>query len=404
MLPAKIRVDVRAYNKKHLGLISQLPGSAKILSLIQDGLEIPKEQFLFYSVFRFRDVQDLHRLQHLATKKEAFFDAILTSDGTSFRAKEKLVSTEHRPEAQEIGEAVGLCLMDAVYGTTEQDWCRIPEGSGKTLDYVASDSKRVLEVESKGSFVDDRHKKSPPISKHKRDILEKKEAHCGHQANLTGVHLGTITAVDRCHGGRPIVWLVDPPVRYGDRSPEDIRILHRLDFILRWLALIHPRSPLVAALATRLTDLQHIPELSFLSGVPLAGLSDFSALTEFASVGQRSRFFWTRSVVAEGLAGGVVVAANEGELFFAGVREDLVSMAVSQDFEAITSYHVLPETRGEEVIAIISRGRFRHYGFNMDSEAVERFGTGYLAIRLQGELHYSAGGAVFGWLPRPRDL
>lgn len=404
MLPAKIRVDVRAYDNTHLALIRKLPESSKILSLIQKGLDIPKEQFLVYSVFRFRDVRDLDSLRNLATAKEAFFDAVLTSDGTSFSAHPALDATEHRPEAQEIGEALGLCLMDAVYETTEQDWRRIPEGAGKTLDYVASDSERVLEVESKGSFVEDRQMKPPVVSNHKRDILEKKEARRGHQANAPGVHLGTIAAVDRRPGGRPTVWLVDPPVGYHDRSPEHIRILHRLDFILEWLALINPRSPLVAALATRLLDLRHISDLSLLAGVPLAGGPEKPALAESEPFAAHGRFFSTRSVVADGPAGGVVVPAGEGKLFFAGVREDLVSMAVSQDFAAITGYHVAPATLIKTVIAIVSRGRFKQYGFNEQSEAVERRGVGYLAIRLRGELHYSAGGVVFGWLPRPRDL
>ena len=64
MLPARIRVDVHAYDNTHLALIRQLPESAKILSLIQNGLDIPKEQFLVYSVFRFRDVRDLDSLRN----------------------------------------------------------------------------------------------------------------------------------------------------------------------------------------------------------------------------------------------------------------------------------------------------------------------------------------------------
>lgn len=404
MLPAKIRVDVQAYDNAHLALIRKLPESAKILTLIENGLDIPKEQFLVYSVFRFRDVRDLDNLRNLATAKEAFFDAVLTSNDTSFSAHLQLDPTEHRPEAQEIGEALGLCLMDAVYETTEQDWRRIPEGANKTLDYVASDGERVLEVESKGSFVEDRYLKLPVVSGHKGDIIKKKEVRRGDHENLSGVHLGTIAAIDRHPGGRPMVWLVDPPVGYHDRSPEHIRILHRLDFILEWLALINPRSPLVVALATRLLDLQHLPDLSLLAGVPLAGGPEKPALAESDPFAVHGRFFSTRSVVADGPAGGVIVPAEEGSIFFTGVREDLVNMAMSQDFAAIASYHMAPASLVKRVIAIVSRGRFKQYGFNEQSESVERRGTGYLAIELSGELHYSAGGLVFGWLPRPRDL
>ena len=404
MLPSSIRVDVRAYDKTHLALIGALPGSARFLSLIQNGLSIPKEQFLVYSVFRFRDVRDLDDLRMLATAKESFFDAVLNSDNTSFSADPRLDATEHRPEAQEIGEALGLCLMDAVYETTEQDWCRIPEGADKTLDYVASDGERVLEVESKGSFVENRHRKLPVICNHKRDILDKKEVRRSAQANATGVHIGTIAALDQIPGGRPTIWLVDPPVGYHDRSAKDIRLLQRLKFILDWLALINPRSSLVAALATRLIDLRHMPDLWLLSGVPLAGGPEKPVLPESESFPPHGRFFSTRSVVADGPAGGVVVPGGEGKIFFAGVQEDLVSMAASQDFAAIAKYHVEPATLTKTVIAKVSRGRFKAYGFNEQSIAVEPRGGGYFAIRLRGELHYSAGGLVFGWLLRPRDL
>lgn len=404
MLPANIRVDVRAYNDAHLELIRKLPGSEKILSLIHNGLTIPREQFLVYSVFRFRDVRDLDALRDLATSKEPFYDAVLTSDETSFSANPALDATEHRPEAQEIGEALGLCLMDAVYSTTEQDWCRIPEAATKTLDYVASDGKRVLEIESKGSFVKDRNRKLPAISKHKRDILKKKNGRRSDQENASGVHIGTIAALDQVPGGRPTLWLVDPPVRYYERSPEDIRVLQRLDFLLEWLALINPRSSLVAALATRLLDLQHLPDLWFLAGVPLLGRPDKLALPESAQFTPHGRFFSTKSVVADGPAGGVIVPSGEGKIFFAGVREDLVKIAASQDFVAISNYNVGPTTMAKTVIAKVSRGRFHAYGFNEQSITVERRGGGYFAIRLRGDLHYSAGGLVFGWLSRPRDL
>ena len=294
--------------------------------------------------------------------------------------------------------------MDKVYDTTEDDWSRIPDCPGKTLDYVASDSQRILEVESKGSFVEDRHRKSSAISKHKGDILKKKEARRGSQACPPGVRLGTISAIDRRPGGRPTIWIVDPPVGYQERAPEHIRVLHRLDYILRWLTLINPRSPLTVGLANRLLDLQYIPNPSVLDGIPLTGALNKPILPEKDPSAIHGRFFSTRSVVLDGPAGGVVVPSGDNKIFFAGVREDLVDIAISQDFSMINRFKVVPATLEKRVTGIVSQGRFKKYGFNEQSEAVVRRSTGYFALRLRGELYYSAGGLVFGWLPRPADL
>lgn len=404
MLPAVIRVDVHAYNPEQLELIRALPESGKILRLIENGLHIPREQFLVYSLFRCRDVSDLESLRNLATAKEALLEAVLSVNDTSFCAHPRLDATEHRTEVQDIGEALGLCFMDKVYETTEQDWSRIPEGPGKSLDYVASDSQRILEVESKGSFVEDRRRKSSAVSKHKADILKKKEVRRGSQECPPGVRLGTISAIDRRPGGRPTVWIVDPPVGYHERAPEYVRVLHRMDFILRWLTLINPRSPLTVGLANRLLDLQHIPDPSVLDGIPITGVLNKPILPDKDPFAIHGRFFSTRSVVTDGPAGGVVVPSGNNKIFFAGVREDLVDIASSQDFSTISRYQMMPATLEKTVTGIISQGRFKKYGFNEMSDAVVRRGTGYFALRLRGALHYSAGGLVFGWLPRPSDL
>ena len=291
------------------------------------------------------------------------------------------------------------CLSSLVFGRTRGGavfFFRSP--------YVASDSQRMLEVESKGSFVEDRSRKSSAISNHKRDILKKKDARRGSQACPPGVRLGTISAIDRRPGGRPTVWIVDPPVGYHERAPEFIRVLHRLDFILRWLTLINPRSPLTVGLANRLLDLQHIPDPSVLDGIPLTGVLNKPILPQKDPFAIHGRFFSTRSVVLDGPAGGVVVPSGDNKIFFAGVREDLVDIASLQDFSTINRFKVVPATLEKTVTGIVSQGRFKKYGFNELSEAVVRRGTGYFALRLRGALHYSAGGLVFGWLPRPSDL
>jgi hypothetical protein len=73
-----------------------------------------------------------------------------------------------------------------------------------------------------------------------------------------GIRIGTITAIDRTPGGRPKLWLLDPPIHFADRVPRATKLISRLDFLRRVLALVNPTSPLVVALTTRVLDLEHL--------------------------------------------------------------------------------------------------------------------------------------------------
>lgn len=392
-------IDVQCYDDDQRNLLSRLTAWPRIHQLIQDGLRIPKEQFLVYSLFRHRDTQGLAELRDLASSRERLLRTTLSGNHDSFSAHPDLEATEHRTEAQEIGEALGLCLMDAIFGTHEADWLRIPEGpANKTLDYAASDGHAKLEVESKGSFVEDRTRKPPAVSRHKTDIARKKAATTG-----TGVRVGTIASIDRQEGGRPMLWLVDPPPAHSERSPEDVQTLHRFDFITRMVSLISPRSPLAAALATRLADLQNIRDIRQLEGVPLMAGSgtELGFSTRFGTI--HNSFFSVKSVVADGPAGGVLVRSSNDEMFFWGIRQDWIDIAVEQSFQRMREYRTVPATVSKTLTALLPAGRFTRYDFDEDWREVEKTG-GYYRFPLEGDLHYSAGGIVFGWLPIPRPL
>ena len=326
-------------------------------------------------------------------------DGTLQCNAESFSARPDLDAQEHRPEAQAIGEALGLCFMDKVFNTNEADWRRIPEGAEKTLDFVGSSGRLRLEVESKGSFVEDRMLKAATVSNHRGSILHKKDAHA---VAPNAVRIGTIASLDRAPGGRPILWLLDPPVDINERSAEDIRLLNRMEFRARVIALISPRSPLAAALATRVLDLQNIRDLSQLDGVPLMAGPDspLRFATGFGKI--HSRFFGTKSVVDDGPAGGIAVRSGE-QMFFAGVRQDWIDLAAEQDFSAIRRYGNVPATTGKTVRIALPRGTFDLYDLNRTWRSVRESG-GYFRFPLEGDLHYSAGGLVFGWLPIPESL
>lgn len=392
-----LRIDVRYYDGHQMAALSKLQAWPQIQQLVAQGLSIPKEQFLVYSLFRNRDTQSLDELRELSASKERLLRASVRANEQSFSAHPNLEATEHRPEAQEIGEALGLCFMDSVFGTHEADWTRIHEGpTAKTLDYWASNGHGIIEVESKGSFVEDRAKKAPAISNHKKDIESKKAT-----TSTIGTRIGTIAAIDRVQAGSPILWLVDPPPNDSERSPQQMQTLHRLQFLTWVVSLISPRSALAAALATRLADAESIEDVEQLSGVPLmAGSRTQLAFSKrFGAV--HNSFFGAKSVVDDGPAGGAIVRSGERHLFFFGIQQEWVDIAVKQDFEHLRSYAAEAGTAVKRVTAVLPAGRFKKYGLN--PEGASKSG-GYYRFAVEGELHYTRGGTVFGWLPIPRWL
>lgn len=395
--PNELAVELEVYNDSHLAQLKKLAVWPKIKPLLGKRVTIPAAQFLVYSLFRNRDTSTLADLQRVAGSRYDVLSLALAPSPDSFVAKPTIIAGEHRPESQDIGEALGLCLMDKIFETHEADWKRIPEGATKTPDYVASDKNRHVELEAKGSFVENRAAKSSTISKHMASIEAKKNATPGVS---DGVRIGTIAAMDRDAVGRPRVWLLDPPVNIYEREPRATRLIHRLEFIHRILELINPSSTLVAALATRISDLQRLRDPFELDGAPLGLL----LRDDPRILGGRHRFFATRSVVEGDPVGGVVTTAGEAHLFFAGVRESIIELVERQDFEAIMNHVEKTDVIEKKVIGVISLGRFIREGLKFSSTTAFPRGSGYVEIRLHGNLAYSAGGMVFGWLPRPNDL
>jgi hypothetical protein len=404
LLPQHILIDVSPYDSSHEQQLQKLPCWPAIQRILTGPQRISRSQFLAYSLFRFRDVLSVDDLQGLLQSKELLFHTTLQSSVNSVFARSGADPTRRRPELQEIGEAVGLCVADLILGTTEMDWEPIAESNlSKTLDYyAASDAEHRVELECKGTLVENRKLKCSAVSNLKKSIEGKKAA----SPDSTALRLGTITALDKDSTGRPHTWILDPPASSSNRPPREARLLSRMLFLSRWISFVSPTSPVAAALSTRVADLESLSTLSMLDGIPLRdGRGKPFELSPLDPRQVHSRFFSTRSIVADGPVGGVVVpmrAANR--LFFLGIRQDLVEMATTQKQQAILGYQNTSAIIEKRVIGVFSRGRFQSYGFNTESSSVRPRGHGYFEVHLSGPLHYTAGGLVFGWLAWPDDL
>ena len=115
-------------------------------------------------------------------------------------------NTSKSPTESKIGPSVGLSVINRVHGLSDADWDKLKELPGRngkpTFDYkVASDGSNIIQVENKGSYVDDNRKKSSAISNHKKNIKDKKRKIASLEAQNNypypaALRYGTITAVD----------------------------------------------------------------------------------------------------------------------------------------------------------------------------------------------------------------
>ena len=399
-----MQVRVEAYDSAELLELQKSPHWNQFQNVVGKTIDIDLEQFLVYSMFRDIDTCTLQELHQCVYAEEEALRRIVQGNGSHITARPNFQPAEHSAHAGFIGEGIGLCVADAIFDTIESDWSRITQKNTKTLDCIAARPNVTIEWENKGSFVDDVNAKVSAISNHKSGIKAKKaEANVSVNSG-TRIGLGSIASISLDPNQTPLVRIVDPPVEDLNRSPSDLQILHRMDFLATWICLISPRSRLASALRTRIEALRNIKEIGQLDGTPLrTGTNELFDLTPYGD-SIHSRFFSARSIVADGPAGGVAIVVDKNWLFFAGIMPDLLEFAASQTFGELVAYRRTPGTVKKDVICVFSRGRFKSEGLNASAKSVRPRGDGYFEIRLSGDIHYSASGLAFGWLPRPEDL
>lgn len=388
---------MRAYDATELNLLKKLTCWSDIQAIIGSTVagqpqSISTEQFLLYSMFRDLDCNNVADLKGYIRDQERRLSRLVVEAGGLVNSKRGLQPTEHTTEATDFGIAFGLTVADLIFGTTEMDWKSIPVTKTKDNDYLGSNGAIHIDLEVKGSFVDDISKTPSAISNHKASIKAKKKAKGPPPANT--VCLGMIASV--AGSGTPTVRVVDPPGDIEERSPQDQQLLHRMDFLSRWISCISPRSSLAIALRGRLEALRRMDRVDELDGLPLVTGTGAEVDVSPYQFGQiHSRFFATKSVVSDGPAGGIICATEDG-VFFLGLMEDLLHMAVKQRFDEIRAYRHQPGTVSKTVSCAIPKGRKPEFsGLKVDWESDDQF---YIRFQATGDLHYTAGGLVFGWL------
>jgi hypothetical protein len=399
-----IAVQLDYYDKTHHEALNKYSTAIKIQELINAGIvTIPLPEFLTY--FLFHRIRATSRYAGFASvrsdivRAEAMLSDFVEPDGGELHiASDALKLPNYVTE--NIGESVALSVMNRIHGLTEADWTPIPESTRKkTLDYqLGSDGVNLIQVEAKGSVAETTDVKSASVSNHKADIEKKKKANPA--KSPTDLKYGVITVIPQVPGTIK-AWLLDPVPEGFERSPRDLRLIARMEF-LRWIIwLVSPRSHLATALATRVTELNALREPYELSGVSLTQANGRPfEVTSGIKAQDYAPFFATRSRVADGPAGGIVFPAESKDaLLFVGFRTELLEFACDQRFDRIIEYSGGNASTVKNVLCTVPAAEFD--SFRIDPERVTGFNQtgGYVHFELRGLLRYSQEGLVFGVLP-----
>jgi hypothetical protein len=118
--------------------------------------------------------------------------------------------------------------------------------------------------------------------------------------------------------------------------------------------------------------------------------------------GHHNPWFAGRSRVVDGPAGGQVFQLDKGNLLSVGIREDLLVHAIEQSFQGIATFRFRAGTVRKTVQCRVPVGRFESdFSIGENRGLGQTRSGGYVDFELEGNLHYSSGGMVFGVLPLP---
>lgn len=173
-----IKLEISYYNEKHKILLEGAPFQSKLEDAIKNGIEISKDEFAVYTIFREQKqrpgwITYAELKEKMPSRLNAFSDYFDLSTGT-ITSKFSDSAEYDNTHTESAGVGVALSIVSKLYDLTEADWQKIPISNNKDMDFeIASDGNNMIEIEAKGT-ISNAEKPTSNISNHKRDIEEKK--------------------------------------------------------------------------------------------------------------------------------------------------------------------------------------------------------------------------------------
>lgn len=337
----KVRLD---YYTKHEDLLNQgiykTFGTAAKVKGFQKSGEIDLPDFLNYLfIHRYENPKyETYAKRVIEIYKAALLleDVIEIGESLNYRSGSDGLQ-------QRIGEAVGLSVAGKLFGLTAADWDVIPVERYKAFDFERvmtgiTTSNSVVQIEVKGTFVNDNTVYDDKVSAQASGIAKKKRsiAKAGSSyARPAAVRYGMITSIDPKNKAR--CFLLDPPGDVFDGEPRNHKIANRLDYVAQLVSLLAPRATLPEALVMRANRWRAgnpLPSSEYLESLAGYHFTADNYVEDFLARGKV--FVKTLDVV------GQLFKGPSGRTFFLGLKGDVVRTAIRQNPEVIAQQSFQP--------------------------------------------------------------
>lgn len=385
-----LHFDVRCYDEHHGQALRSIEFFRPLDNLVQKGLDVGRDEYMTYMLFREQRpyTPGWHTYADLRARLPSRYQQIIDNYDLSGGTVRSVFAGSGSLDVSMVegaGVAAGLVLANALFGLHAADWEKIPITNHRALDFqLASDGSRYVQVECKGSVVQD-GTISPSISKHKSDIESKKQSV---RATATrDVLLGVISAFPTVGNMDAILRLVDPEAVAIDMPPKKFKLLSRLTYYGR-LSRSVSDSRFVAALRNRIRAITVLDEWDRLSGVALQKNSGDPYHLDAAALAA-STF-----IDSVGAVGRLYVVG--GKMLFDGVKLQCLNLVAGQRFPDICGYRAEPETEAATFDGFLPREAAQELELTDDAWQPVR-GTQSIRVRVRALAHVQASGRVFGW-------
>lgn len=401
---ATVEISVDYWDENHKADLAKYSIAPQLPKVAGQSLAVSTDDLLAYCLFyrqqpsrpeygTFRDCYS-HRSQ-----AQSWLDGEIDFNGSSVSVP---ASSQGPPIdiRERLGEAVGLCVADKLYGLNGADWEKIPQQYGRhaqpTNDWkIAATPAVLVELETKGSFETDNMDQTG-LGHHVTSIAAKKAAYRADKTKPSAELLGTIAVVG--HGAAQPVkcWLLDPPATIEGIEPRQFKLMARMRFLRDWITFVGPRSTLAAVLADRVAVLEALTDPFALDGVPLRSSSGEPMKLFTISGSDQPTWFSGKSRIAGG--GGVLVPWNEEYMLLAGFRDSLLTRAAEQTFADILTFQENASTQRRRVACSLSDSRFRSLEGEKWMTDARQDARGYWQFSRSCNVHFTSAGLAFGWV------
>lgn len=346
-----LKVDLAYYNKKQQKLLGEgayanACTAAKVAAFQKHG-QIPLADFLNYFL--------IHRAKSPTFATYADRNRMLA---TAIAMLEHVITTLRSINCQLgsgdlqkwVGESVSLSVVGSMFGLTAADWSTIPvmQVSGFDFERVLTGitiGNNVIQVEAKGSFVDDNTKSQSAIHSHASDVRRKKKkinAAGSAYSHPAAIRFGAIASIDPKQTARCL--LLDPPGDEIEGELHRLKIASRLEHLGLIVSILAPSAKLPQALVHRASALRATD-----SPEPKGSLTSSNGYA-----------FTPSNYVEDYLASGKVWLKEQdivGHLFqidsarqiFLGVQGAVVRAAIEQDIQTMMHQTFQPSSTTMEI-------------------------------------------------------